>query len=44
MHRWMKWIIVGVLVALPAAGFAITKYRHAHAHCPATPDCPCDKK
>jgi len=42
MKSWIKWVLVGALIALPAAGFAITKY-HARAHCPATPGCPCAK-
>ena len=41
MKSWIKWVLVGAVVALPVAGFAVTKYR---AHCPATPGCPCEKK
>ena len=37
MKSWMKWVLAGALVAVPALGFAITKY-HARAHC--THGCP----
>lgn len=43
MVKWTKWALIGAMVALPAAGFAYTKYQ-ARAHCPITPDCPCEKK
>jgi hypothetical protein len=38
MSKWTKWILVGVLVAAPTLGFAVTKYRAQHA-C-AKGDCP----
>lgn len=43
MAKWMKWTLVAALVAVPALGFAVTKYQ-ARSHCPITPDCPCHKK
>ncbi len=43
MPKWMKWTLIAALMSLPVAGYAVTKY-HARAHCPSTPDCPCEKK
>ncbi len=43
MRRWIKWAVAGALLALPAAGFAVTSYQ-ARAHCPSRPDCPCQRK
>ncbi len=40
MKAWLKWTLVAALLALPAAGFAVTKYQ-AHARCPLSPHCPC---
>jgi len=37
-----KWVLVGLLIAAPTVGFAVTKYR-AHRACPVTPDCPREK-
>ena len=43
MPKWTKWITLGVLVTLPAVGFAVKRYHAAHT-CPITPECPCAKK
>jgi len=40
MKRSTKWIAVGVLVAIPTIGFAVTKLRHHHGGCPNKTDCP----
>jgi hypothetical protein len=38
MSKWNKWILVGVLIAVPTLGYAVTSYRAHHA-C-AKGDCP----
>lgn len=43
MPKWMKWTLIAAVLSLPVAGYAVTKYQ-ARAHCPSTPDCPCEKK
>lgn len=36
----LKWLLVATLIAVPALGFAVTKY-HARSHC--THGCPLKK-
>jgi len=43
MSKWTKWIAVAVLVAAPAVGYAVTKYRAHHRACPAA-HCPYAKR
>jgi hypothetical protein len=43
MSKWTKWLLVGVMIAAPTLGLAVTKYRAHHKACPARPGCPCDK-
>lgn len=42
MPKWAKWILIGAMVIVPTAGFAVTKYRAHHRVCPISPDCPCN--